>query len=114
MIQFVCDNCSAIKRPEEAWIVGHAAEVVGAVSARREITIQSVWDRTAALHPLAVHLCSIQCKDEYMSRLFGIDAPVGEVVIERLVPSEVVIERIVPEGKVVTKTRKVQRQKRTA
>lgn len=114
MIQFICDNCSAIKRPEEVWIVGQAAEVVGAVSARREITMQSVWDRTTTLHPLAVHFCSVQCKNEYMSRLFGIDAPVGKVVVERSVPSEVVIERVVPEGKVVTKARKVHRHKRTA
>ncbi len=42
MIDFVCDTCSAVKKPEEAWIVGHAAEAVGVVSARREVTIQSV------------------------------------------------------------------------
>jgi hypothetical protein len=36
MIEFVCDTCSAVKEPEEAWIVGLAAEAVGAVSARRE------------------------------------------------------------------------------
>jgi hypothetical protein len=41
MIQFVCDNCSAVKQPDEVWIAGQAAEVVGAVSARREVTIQS-------------------------------------------------------------------------
>jgi len=43
------DNCSAIKQPEEVWIVGQAAEAVGVVSARRAITIQSVWDRTSTL-----------------------------------------------------------------
>jgi hypothetical protein len=71
MIDFVCDTCSAVKNLEEEWIVGLAAEAVGAVSARREVNIQSTWTREAALHPLAVHFCSIQCKDEYLARLFG-------------------------------------------
>jgi hypothetical protein len=115
MIQFVCDNCSAIKQPEEVWIVGQAAEAVGAVSARREITIQSVWDRANTLHPLAVHFCSVQCKDEYTSRLFGTATPTREVIVETSVPAEVVVERVVPKREtVVTKTRTVRRHKRAA
>jgi hypothetical protein len=115
MIQFVCDTCSALKQPHEAWIVGQAAEAVGAVSARREITIQSMWDRANTLHPLAVHFCSTQCKDEYMARLFAPEAAVNEVVAERVAPAEVVIERVVPETqRVHTKVRKVHRRKRAA
>ena len=64
MIQYVCDTCSAIKQPDEVWIVGIAAEAVGAVSARREVNIQSAWSRTTAVNPLAVHFCSTQCKEE--------------------------------------------------
>jgi len=41
MIRFECDACSAVKQPEEAWIVGLALEAVGVVSARREVNIQS-------------------------------------------------------------------------
>ncbi len=115
MIQFVCDTCSAINQPAEAWIVGHAAEVVGAVSARREVTIQPVWDRTNTLHPLVVHFCSVQCKDEYMDRLFAWEPQVQEVVIERETPAEVVVERIVPEKRrITTKARKVPRKKHAA
>jgi hypothetical protein len=66
----------------------------------------------AALHPLAVHFCSIQCKDEYMSRLFGTE-PVEQVVVERTTPAEVVVEREVP-AKVVTRARRVRRHKREA
>jgi hypothetical protein len=112
MIDFVCDTCSAVKEPENAWIVGLAAEAVGAVSARREVNIQSTWTREAALHPLAVHFCSLQCKDEYMARLFGAQ-PVEEVVVESTTPTEVIVERDVP-AKVVTTTRKVRRQKRAS
>src|SRR6266567_1561024 len=114
MIQYVCDTCSAVKQPDEVWIVG-LAEAVGAVSARREVNIQSAWTRPTAVHPFAVHFCSTQCKDEYMARLFAPEAPVKEVIVEREVPTEVVVERVVPEAeRVVTKTRKVHRQKRAA
>lgn len=107
MIQFVCDNCSAVKQPDEVWIAGQAAEVVGAVSARREVTIQSAWNRTTALHPLSVHFCSIQCKDDYMTRLFAPEAPVQQVVLEQTAPSDVVVERVVPQPRtLITKTRK--------
>jgi hypothetical protein len=115
MIQYVCETCSAVKEPEQVWIVGLAAEAVGITSARREVNIQSAWSRPTAVHPLAVHFCSTQCKDEYMARLFAPEAPLKEVVIERVVPAEVVVERTVPETEsVVTKTRKVRRRKRAA
>lgn len=115
MIQFVCDTCSAVKGPEEVWVVGVAAEAVGAVSARREVNIQSAWTRTTAVNPLAVHFCSVQCKDEYMARLFAPEAPVEEVVVERVVPAEVVVERVVPETKKIhTRARKVHRPRRAA
>jgi hypothetical protein len=99
MIQYLCDTCSAVKQPQEAWIVGLAAEAVGATSARREVTIQSVWDRQTAVHPLAVHFCSIQCKDEYMTRLFAPEASaeaVGHNQIAPEFPSHVVTERTIP------------------
>jgi hypothetical protein len=115
MIQYVCDTCSAVKEPEEVWIVGLAAEAVGITSARREINIQSVWNRTTAVHPLGVHFCSTQCKDEYMARLFAQEAPVKEVAVQRVVPAEIVAERVVPEAESkVTKTRKARRRKPAA
>ncbi|SRR6266498_686329 len=115
MIEYVCDTCSAVKQPDEVWIVGQAAETVGVTSARREVSIQSTWIRATAVHPLAVHFCSTECKDKYMARLFAPEVPANEVVVERVVPSEVVIERVVPETeRVITKTRKVRRHKRAA
>jgi len=115
MIQYVCETCSAVKGPQELWLLGLAAETVGVTSARREITIQSDWDRTTAVHPLAVHFCSTECKDEYMARLFAPEGPVEEVLVERTVPAEVIVERVVPEKKrVITKMRKVRRKKPAA
>lgn len=110
MIDFVCDTCLAVKKPEDTWIVGLAAEAVGAVSARREVNIHSAWTRGVAVHPLAVHFCSIQCKDEYLAQLF--DPAPAEAVRQRTAPAEVVAKREVP-AKVVAKIRRVHRQRRT-
>jgi hypothetical protein len=46
MIDFVCDTCGAVKQVNESWLVGLAAEAVGAVSARREVNIQSLDERS--------------------------------------------------------------------
>jgi hypothetical protein len=73
MIQFVCDSCGAVKDDAEVWVLGLAGDAVGAASARREITILSTWDRPNAVHLLAVHFCSLECKDDYVARLFQPD-----------------------------------------
>src|SRR5438876_11233549 len=114
MIQYVCDTCSAVTGAGEVWLVGLAADAVGVTSARREVTIQSDWDRTTAVHPLAVHFCSMECKDEYMARLFAAEVPVKEVVVERAAPTEVIVERVPEKRRIITKARKVRHQKRTA
>src|SRR5438105_6470036 len=90
MLQFVCDSCGRVKKPSEAWIVGTAAEAVGVTAARREVAIQSAWDTTTAMHPLAVHFCSIKYKDNYMAQLF---TP-GSLAVKVLAgPAQIVVER---------------------
>jgi hypothetical protein len=108
MIQFVCDSCGKIKQSSDAWIVGRAAEAVGVAAARREVTIQSGWDEATALHPFAVHFCSVKCKDKYMAKLFAADCPAEERVTERLAPAEILVERSGPElHRVMTKSAKI-------
>jgi hypothetical protein len=101
MIQFLCDWCSGVKQPEETWILGHAAEAVGVTSARREVTLLSGWDWQRAVHPLAVHFCSLECKEKYMAELFGPEVKTEEAVVERTVPAGVVVERRGPAEVVV-------------
>jgi hypothetical protein len=90
MIQFVCDSCGAVKEASDVWVLGLAAEALGAASARREVTILSTWDRPNAVYSLAVHFCSMECKDDYVGRLFTPEAiptlvkhPAEEVTIIR-------------------------------
>jgi hypothetical protein len=114
MLQFVCDSCHSVKEPTATWIVGLAAEAVGMTAARREVTIQSDWDRNTAVHPLAVHFCSIQCKDDYMAQLFAPAAPAKEII--HAGPAKVVIEQSGPSGeRVVVKAKsRIPRRKRAA
>lgn len=120
IIGWVFTYVSALVRSENHKQAGSTSthnfkRIVGITSARRQINIQSVWNRTTAVHPLAVQFCSTQCKDEYMARLFAPGGPGREVVIERAVPAEVVVERVVPEAeRVVRKKRKARRRKRAA
>ena len=51
----------------QTWIMGLAAEAVGTSAARREVTIQSDWDRPAAVHPLAS--CSTTLSAYCMNRM---------------------------------------------
>ena len=71
MIQFVCDTCQRIKDPKESWILGLAADTLGLTSASREVAILQAWDSTRAVDPLAVHFCSVNCKDRYVNELFA-------------------------------------------
>src|SRR5207245_9535880 len=94
MIQFVCDSCGRVKESSETWIVGTAAEAVGVTAARREVTIESAWDRAIAVHPFAVHFCSITCKDSYMAELFARDSAAEERVIEGTGQAYLMADRI--------------------
>ena len=70
MVAFICDSCGKVKKPAQDWVLGLAAENVGAVSARREVNILSRWAEAQAVHPLAVHFCSERCKDKYLKKMF--------------------------------------------
>lgn len=97
MVRLQCDGCGKIKEANEPWILGLAAENIGITSARREISIAAVWDRAAAVDPLAVHFCSDECRAQYTSALFG-DTPdtlqgnatVPRRRVHRVVPGAVV------------------------
>jgi hypothetical protein len=78
MIQYACDTCGRVKKSDETWILGFAAENVGVTSARREVTIAPVWDDRRATEWLAVHFCSQRCKNEYLTTLFGEEVMRGE------------------------------------
>ncbi len=83
MICFDCDWCGRTKAANEVWILGLAAEAVGITAARREVTILPAWNRDTAVHPLAVHFCSEECKNDYMARLFGNEpAMASDAVVE--------------------------------
>jgi hypothetical protein len=84
MLQFVCDYCGNIKGSAEAWINGLAAENVGTQAARREVVIDPAWRYERAVVPLAVHFCSIDCKNSYLAELF--DRPASLLEIESAKP----------------------------
>ena len=113
MIQFICESCAAVKEPSEVWIVGLAAESVGVTAARREVSIQTAWDRPTAVHPLAVHFCSVECKDNYMARLFAPEATAEQVVVASVEEQEEEVKTAPTKVARTTETR-IHRKKRAA
>lgn len=106
MLRFECDWCHRLKDTDESWILGFAAENLGVTASRREVTVLNEWDRERAVHPFAVHFCSVGHKDRYMSALFD-TVPAREVEVRRATPimEEVEVRRTIP-GKRVVKTQK--------
>jgi hypothetical protein len=52
MVEFICETCHKRRKDNKHWILGLAAESVGAQSARREINILSSWSEEQAVHPM--------------------------------------------------------------
>jgi hypothetical protein len=101
MIQYVCDYCTAVKNPDDVWILGFAVESRGITAARREFTMAPVWDERRARDWLAVHFCCEQCKDNYMAELFGVAPAESEITntVEVVRPNA-------PKAKVLTMTKR--------
>jgi hypothetical protein len=106
MLQYVCDNCGIVKGQHDIWILGFAAERLGARAARREVTIAPAWDENRAVQWFAVHFCSEECKDTYVARLFG-EAPEGATDV---VKSKVVSKKTRRVAPVVAPVKRVSRK----
>ena len=102
MLRFECDWCHTLKSSDEKWILGFAAENRGVTASRREVAILNGWDRERAVHPFAVHFCSIEHKDNYMAALFD-TATKDEVKVRRVVPAveQVDVRRRMPAKRTV-------------
>lgn len=114
MLQFVCDYCGNVREPGETWINGMAAENVGTQAARREVIIDPAWRYERAVQTLAVHFCSIDCKDRYLSKLF--DQPAPLLAVQSTKPGPVSGSRVIHAKKNPVKgsvqTRTISRKRR--
>jgi hypothetical protein len=116
MLQFSCDYCGILKEPGETWINGAAAENVGTQAARREVVIDTVWRRERAVLLLAVHFCSLECKDRYLAELFNKPASLLEIksaAVEPTTGRRVVRARKTPVKAVVQKRTRTARKSGT-
>lgn len=71
MLQYTCDWCHRQKKPGENWILGFAAERTNSSGYRREVSFVSHWTEEWARHPLAVHFCSEEHRNNYVEVLMG-------------------------------------------
>ena len=71
MVRITCDICSKEKpvndvHPTEGWVLGYDLELENLNGMRHDLRFLDRWDDTRILDPGAVHLCSRQCKDDYV------------------------------------------------
>ena len=85
MLQYSCDFCAKVKNPRDTWLLGMAAETVSPNSAHRTVSMAVAWNEDGAVDPLAVHFCSVRCKENYIKSLFSREPAEGEVVEEERV-----------------------------
>lgn len=75
MLEYRCDWCHRLKKPDDVWIVGLAGERSGVTGSRRQMETLKKWNTQWAVHPLAVHFCSTKHKDKFVEALFSSEWP---------------------------------------
>ena len=71
MITITCDNCGAVKdqslrAPE--WILGYDLETSSRNAVSHSVRFLDRWDNARVLELGAIHLCSLDCRDEYLNK----------------------------------------------
>jgi hypothetical protein len=73
MVVITCDVCRGKKPTDvipnaEEWILGTDLEVETTRSLRRQLTFYDRWDDRRVLELGAIHLCSEECRQEYIDK----------------------------------------------
>ena len=72
MVEITCDNCDALMpevMPADAeWILGYDLQVESPNAVQRSVRFLDHWDNRRVLEVGAIHLCSIECREEYLMK----------------------------------------------
>jgi len=74
MVKITCDVCGKVKPAQNkriapnGWILGYDLEVENANALQRSLRFLNHWDNARALELGAIHLCSQECKDDYVTK----------------------------------------------
>jgi hypothetical protein len=73
MVEIKCDNCDAVKHPNDEvrngapeWILGWDLIAESTNAVQRSIRFLDHWDARRAAEFGAIHFCCVECKDEYI------------------------------------------------
>jgi hypothetical protein len=73
MVEIKCDNCDAVKHPNDEvrngapeWILGWDLIAESTNAVQRSIRFLDHWDARRAAEFGAIHFCCAECKDEYI------------------------------------------------
>jgi hypothetical protein len=68
MVTVKCDVCGAEWQRGEEWILGHDLAAETPTSVQRAIRFLDHWDGRRVLELGSLHLCSEECRDDYLRR----------------------------------------------
>ena len=74
MVKITCDVCGKVKPSlstrvaQNGWILGYDLEIENANALQRSLRFLNRWDNARALELGAIHLCSQECKDDYINK----------------------------------------------
>lgn len=72
MISITCDNCGSEKRQvnstQHEWILGWDLQSESQHAVQRSIRFLDHWDDRRVCELGAIHLCSAECRDEYIGK----------------------------------------------
>lgn len=72
MVEITCDNCDELMpevMPSGAeWILGYDLQLESPNAVQRSVRFLDHWDNRRVLEVGAIHLCSMQCRDEYLQK----------------------------------------------
>lgn len=74
MVEIKCDNCDAVKRPNDEgrntgpeWIIGWDLVSESPNAVQRSIRFLDHWDQRRVAEFGAIHFCSIECREQYIA-----------------------------------------------
>ena len=71
-MEYICKVCGKAKRGDHNWRVGFEKTGPAGSSIEKTIVVLHSWDEQRAQEPNALHFCSEQCEQDYLSVWYGV------------------------------------------
>jgi hypothetical protein len=71
IVEYICNVCRKRKEADQNWRLGFEKTIPTGSGVEKEIVVLHTWDEKWAQEPNALHFCSEQCEQKYLSVWYG-------------------------------------------